>query len=184
MIITILCEPRSGSTSLGLWFRKHKDFSVLFEPFTNKNYRGFSDKVTIKNIYDKATWKYKTPHLVIKEVCYDNDFNYEYILSNSDKVIILTRENFKEQTESYLMALNTNIWHSPYKFENKKITDTNYEDLTLNKKCIEKYKNRNYLHITYEELYFENGINKILDYIDTEIKDIKKFPLNKKYRIN
>ena len=32
MVITILAEPRSGSTNLTNWFYHNKNFTTLFEP--------------------------------------------------------------------------------------------------------------------------------------------------------
>lgn len=32
MVITIIAEPRTGSTNLGKWFLAKKEFTVLFEP--------------------------------------------------------------------------------------------------------------------------------------------------------
>jgi hypothetical protein len=58
MIITLLCEPRSGSTSLANWFFNNKDFTVLFEPL-NPLSEWFVD-VSIKE------FKYNTKHLLLK----------------------------------------------------------------------------------------------------------------------
>ena len=44
--------------------------------------------------------------------------NYKTIIQNSDKVIILFRENYLEQKESWLMSINTKKWGGEYFFHN------------------------------------------------------------------
>jgi hypothetical protein len=36
MVVTILAEPRSGSTNLTNWFYHNKDFTTLFNPEWNQ----------------------------------------------------------------------------------------------------------------------------------------------------
>ena len=67
MIITILSEPRSGSTNLLFWLGQHNECTVLLEPSTNSEYKKYSNKeVSINDINDFNTWKFLTKHLVIK----------------------------------------------------------------------------------------------------------------------
>ena len=40
MVITILAEPRSGSTNLADWFKSNKDFTILQEPL-NKHGKSY-----------------------------------------------------------------------------------------------------------------------------------------------
>jgi hypothetical protein len=43
--------------------------------------------------------------------------------------------------------------------------------------------NPNYFKISYEELYYNNGFQKILDYLNVNGLENKNFPYGKKYRI-
>ena len=48
MIITILAEPRSGSTNLTNWFYFNKNFTTLFEP-ENPNSKWFQNNIDPKD---------------------------------------------------------------------------------------------------------------------------------------
>ena len=137
--------------------------------------------MVINEINDFNTWKYLTKHLVIKEICEPNK-NYETILQHSDKVIILFRENYIEQKESWLMSINTKKWGGEYFLDESLLLDGNDNYLIEIKKEIEKYKNSNNFVISYEELYFNNGIKKLINYIGIEELNENKFPYGQKYR--
>lgn len=182
MIITILSEPRSGSTNLLFWFGQYNECTVLLEPTTNSEYKKYSDKeVIINDINNFNTWKYLTKHLVIKEICEPNK-NYKSILQHSDKVIILFRENYVEQKESWLMSINTKKWGGEYFLDESLLLDNNDNYLIEIKREIEKYKDPNNFVISYEELYFRNGIKKLINYIGIEELNKNKFPYGEKYR--
>jgi hypothetical protein len=87
MVITILAEPRSGSTNLANWFKSNKNFTVLQEPL-NKNGMSYKKDIPV----DK--WFYDTSHLLIKEI-YTPDKNLKELIQFSDKIIILYRFPFK-----------------------------------------------------------------------------------------
>jgi hypothetical protein len=179
MVITILAEPRSGSTNLANWFRLNKNFTTLLEP-TNSAARWYQNEIEPKD------YKYDTKHLCVKEIYYPN-INRDSLLNVSDKIIILYRENEQEQLESYLIALNKEEWHVPYvytKKENLFTKKTTEYFNTLKSEFKEKYLNENYFTISYEDLYYNNGFEKIVNYINIdEVKNIG-FPLGGKYRIN
>ena len=42
MVVLLLCEPRSGSTNLTNWFYNNKDFTTLYNPDIEPNYRSLS----------------------------------------------------------------------------------------------------------------------------------------------
>lgn len=184
MIITFLCEPRTGSSNLLFWFKQNKNFSILFEPINNPDYKKFSSSdVIINDFNDINKWSYNTEHLVIKEMC-EPYKDYQNLLNNSDKVIILYRENINEQIESWLMAHNIKNWGKSYVFDEKLLVDKNHDFLIEIKNEIEKYKLGNYFMISYEELYFGNGINRLIEYIDLiELTELT-FPYGEKYRKN
>ena len=115
MVITILAEPRSGSTNLAKWFSMHKDFTVLFEPFnpdmkTNKWYK-FGESPTL--------WKYDTKYFLIKEIYNKTNTQLGELISISDKIIILHREDIKTQTESWINAHITKNWDNTWAYKGK-----------------------------------------------------------------
>jgi hypothetical protein len=179
MIVTILAEPRSGSTNLTNWFYLNKNFTTLFEP-ENPNSKWFQNNTNPKD------YKYNTKHLCIKEIYYPG-INWDALLNVSDKIIVLYRESGEEQLESFLNALTTDNWHNQYVYKKK-------ENLLINEKTEyfnrlkyefkEKYVNKEYFTISYEELYYNNGFQKILDYLDIDELENKNFPLGIKYRID
>ena len=72
MVITIIAEPRSGSTNLANWFYFNKNFTVLFEPMTSPKLK----KWYRRGIPPKL-WEYKTPHfLFVKILQYYNQIEF------------------------------------------------------------------------------------------------------------
>lgn len=178
MIITILAEPRSGSTNLTNWFFFNKNFTTLFEPL-NPVSNWFQKNIEPKNYH------YKTNHLCLKEIYYPHK-NWKSIIEISDKVIVLYRENAQEQLESFLNAVITDNWSEPYVYKKK-------ENLLINEKVEyfnrlkrefkEKYVNKEYFTVSYEELYFNNGFQKIVDYLSLDCVKNENFPVGEKYRL-
>ena len=178
MVITILAEPRSGSTNLANWFYFQKNFTLLFEPITSPKWQWYKHGVSPK------LWEYKTPHLLVKEIFKPGE-DFSELIEISDKVIILYRENTIEQTESWLNANKTNNWDKAWVFKKDLIKDEDAWYFNELKKGIkENYLDKNYFNISYEELYYNNGFQKVLDYLNMDELENKNFPYGKKYRIN
>ena len=183
MIITILAEPRSGSTNLAKWFSLNKNFTVLFEPFnpdmkTNKWYK-FGESPTL--------WKYDTKHFLIKEIYNKTNTQLGELMGISDKIIVLYREDIKTQTESWINAHITKNWDNTWAYKGKinaseDVVESFYDiKRSLKADFIDSNK---YFTISYEELYYNNGFQRIVDYIDLpEIQNID-FPYGKKYRVD
>jgi hypothetical protein len=181
MVITILAEPRSGSTNLANWFYFNKDFTTLFEPITNQNIRWY------KYGESPTLWKFKTPHLLIKEI-YHTTFDFTELLNISDKVICLYREDEFTQIESWINVKKTNNWSNPWRYSNNEFKLDESEAVffkELKKSFRERYLNDStYFKISYEELYYRNGFQKIVDYLELDCVKNENFPLGQKYRIN
>jgi len=178
MVITILAEPRSGSTNLANWFYFQKNFTLLFEPITSPKWQWYKHGVSPK------LWEYKTPHLLVKEIFKPGE-DFSELIEISDKVIILYRENTIEQTESWLNANKTNNWDKAWVFKKDLIKDEDAWYFNELKKGIkENYLDKNYFNISYEELYYNNGFQKVLDYLNMDELENKNFPYGEKYRIN
>jgi LPS sulfotransferase NodH len=177
MIITIIAEPRSGSTNLANWFLSHKDFTVLFEPYNEKSYYHQIEP-------NPKKWKYFTKHLLIKEI-YRPEIDFSELIEVSDKIIILHRENITEQTESWLNAKKTNNWDRKWVFKEEVIK--NEEPIYFNRIKIgikDNFLNGDYFNISYEELYYNNGFQRVVDYLNIEGVENVGFPYGQKYRVN
>ena len=178
MIITILAEPRSGSTNFTNWFYFNKNFTILFEPITSPKWKWYKHGTPPK------LWEYKTPHLLVKEI-FRPEVDFSELIEISDKLIILYRENITEQTQSWLNANKTNNWDKVWVFKEDLIKNEDESYFNQIKNGIkEKYLNQNYFSISYEELYYNNGFQKVLDYLNMDELENKNFPYGQKYRID
>ena len=173
MVITILAEPRSGSTNLANWFYFNKNFTSLFVPSDpqSKWYKSESPK----------DYKYNTSHLLIKEDYYQHK-NFDELISISDKIILLYRKNTEEQIESWINAIETKNWDNQWVSNGIKNINENQFFIELKNSFKKEYLNKNYFKISYEELYYNDGINKIKEYI--KVGGFGDFPIGKKYRID
>lgn len=175
MIITILAEPRSGSTNLANWFFLNKSFTTLFIPSDSKS-KWYTQK-------SPKEYTYNTKYLLIKEDYYQYK-NFDELISISDKIILLYRENVKEQIESWTNAKLTNNWDNQWTLKNIKNNNEIEFFIELKNSFKKEYLDKDYFKISYEELYYNNGFVKILDYLDITDLENKNFPYGKKYRIN
>ena len=179
MIITIISEPRSGSTNLCNWFSLNKDFTVLLEPYNSK-----SDQY--KNNLLPKEWKYYTKHFLIKEI-YTKERDFTKLLEMSDKVIVLYRNNNEEQLSSWKNAVLTNNWSRKWAYsgnidDNKNIATDHFFEI---KEGIKKdFIDKDYFSISYEELYYNNGFQKVIDYLNIVGVENIGFPYGQKYRVN
>ena len=183
MIVTILSEPRSGSTNLAKWFWKDKNFTVLFEPF---NY-DMRNTIYYKFGESPKLWKYDTKHLLVKEIYDKFHPQTNELIEISDKIIVLYREDTTTQLESWENAYLTGNWDKAWLYTkpNNLPTDiiAGFYDIKTNLKenLIDSGK---YFTISYEELYYKDGFQRIVDYIDLpEVENID-FPTGRKYRID
>lgn len=177
MIITVISEPRSGSTNLANWFYFREDFTVFFEPLTNPRQKWYQGNKP------PSEWSYSTPHFLVKEV-YGNGLMFQELLSISDKVILLYRENTAEQVASWLNCKTTNNWHLPWMFraiENEKEEESFLE---LKQGFKEKYLDKDYFRVSYEDLYYKKGFQKVVDYLGIEGLRNEQFPYGKRYRVD
>lgn len=175
MIITILSEPRSGSTNLINWFYHNKEFTILFLPSDPE-----SKWYTSKN---PKEYKYNTKYLLIKEDYYHYK-NYEDLMKISDKIILLYRENEKEQIESWVNAKTTNNWDRQWKESNIIMNEEVLFFKKLKKLFKETYLNKNFFKVSYEELYYKTGFDKLLNYLNIDGLENKNFPIGQKYRLS
>jgi len=168
MKLLIYTTHRTGSTSLAQLLMTHYNCDYQREGFyKNKNF--IKTLNHIDNIIIKLT---------------PSEVNYDLVRSNFDKCIVLIRDNIKEQAESRLYAEHIKKHFTPYTIDDSFLKDNMYE---LNRmEQIIKTENEilskceNCLHITYEDLYYNDGLKKIEEYLNTSI--ILKLDNSKKYR--
>jgi hypothetical protein len=179
MIITILAEVRSGSTNLANWFTLNKKFKVLLEPL-NKESINYKKGEPIKE------WTYNTEHFLIKEIYLPNT-DLSELINISDKIILLYRKNDIEQLQSWLVANETKKWMTSWVTNSVKINNQQDKEnyfYSLKDGFKNEYLNdSNLFKISYEELYYNNGFQKILDYLNIDCLKNENFPYGSKYRL-
>ena len=192
MVISILAEYRSGSTNLAKWFTLNSNFTVLVEalnPYGIGNRRQIHK--IIKSDKNPKTWKYPTKHLLVKEI-YDKRIPYlNDLIEISDKVIVLYREKQKVQLESFINGSITNEWDTKWMYKNVNDNDIDerakllIDNFFVVKNDIKKdlIDSEKYFTISYEELYFNNGFQKLVDYVNLEEIQNINFPFGEKYRM-
>lgn len=181
MIISIIAEPRSGSTNLTNWFFTDEDFTILFEPISNPNTKWYKNGVSPKD------WTYETKHLLVKEV-FNNTTDFQELIDLSDKIICLYRENETHQMQSYYNAVKNKNWDMVWGYNKKKLL-INDEEIKYFKTLKSKYKelyidSKKYFSISYENLYYENKIDILLNYIGENKLNKKRFPYGEKLRVD
>jgi hypothetical protein len=181
MVITILAEPRSGSTNLAFWFRLQKNFTVCIEPL-GPYMAAYGE---YKNGVSPKLWEYDTPHLLIKEMCTQN---VSELLEISDKIVLLYRKNTLEQMESWLNASETSKWYIKWKtnslnISNKQAKMAYFNDMKESFKT-DYLDNDSFFKISYEELYYNDGFESLLNYLNIDDLDDLEFPYGEKLRID
>ena len=168
MKILIYTTHRTGSTSLAQLLMSHYNCDYQREGFyKNKNFLK-----TINNI----------ENIIIKLTPAEVDYNS--VRNVFDKCIVLTRNNIRAQSESRLYAEHIKKYFIPYTIDDSFLKEHTYE--LNNMEEIIKNENKilnkaeDCLHITYEDLYYNDGLKKIEEYLNTSI--ILKLDNSKKYR--
>lgn len=168
MKILIYTTHRTGSTSLAELLMTHFNCEYQRDEFFKNEH--FIKKIKlIDNIIIKLTPK---------------EADYNSIREIFDKCIVLTRNNIIEQAESRVYAEHIKKYFVPYKIEKdffeiyKTELDRMISIIELENKILNKCTNC--LHITYEELYYRDGLEKIQNYLNTSM--ILKLDNSKKYR--
>jgi hypothetical protein len=168
MKILIYTTHRTGSTSLAQLLMTHYNCDYQREGFyKNKNF--FKIINSIENIIIKLT---------------PSEVDYNLVRNVFDKCIVLTRNDMKAQAESRLYAENIKKYFTPYTIDDLFLKDHsnelyNMEEIIKNENKILN-KSENCLHVTYEDLYYNDGLKKIEEYLNTSI--ILKLDNSKKYR--
>jgi hypothetical protein len=188
MIYTIIAEGRCGGQALLGWLNASlkNEYIIVNEPFRKGN-----------NIYTTDTtktdfnWLKENKNYIIKELNDDNSSEtFKPLLDLSNKIICIYRENWKEQLYSQLYGQRTKRWHTKYTIEQRdKLVSENdvieyYNNFYKEKKKKFQYfiKENNLESISYEELYYNNGIEKIKKHFNIESNI--EFPYGQRYLTN
>jgi hypothetical protein len=180
MVYTIIAEGRSGGQTLTEWFKLSlPNFIVAHEPFNCDNFN--FTKNTNKTDF---TWVDKNKNYFVKELFSEDILP---LLSISDKVMCLYRENWEEQIKSLLYAMKTNKWHIKYTEDNVKKLVSDDDVINFYNSGFKEKKEafqsfivkNNLISISYEQLYYDNGIEKIKEHFN--INSNINFPLGQKY---
>jgi hypothetical protein len=183
MKLLILASPRSGSTTLTSLIKEHlkeKNYKVFYDPFNSKFYDTY--KIEGHDFTDYKPLK-KYNNLLVKSIILVNYIEYptniflnedkyiEWCLSFFDKIIVLDRENKKEQAESFVISETTYRlkgigWHIP-KIYNTDTMDMGFYNNMFN--LLTKTKEKlfdisikyNLPYFLYENLYCENNKNEL-----------------------
>jgi len=180
-VITFICQPRSGSTNLANWFCKKRqinppyDSYVEYEPLTNPNTPHYNLDILQKDIDRK--------YLIVKEV-YWPGHDFSNLIAGSNKLVILSRTDFKAQGESFMQATTTDNWGTLWKWEPQHFNQETLSKLeTIRKEFKHQFLGKGHFEITYEELYIDRTIERLLKYLEWSYLDSSDWPFGKKYRL-
>jgi hypothetical protein len=181
LLYTIIAQYRTGGQNLMYWINESlkKDFVVIHEPFNSK-YNHYTDDTTLQDF----KWL-EDKNYFIKELWYP-DLDYTKLLNLSNKILCLYRENTHEQTISHIYSTKKGKYHHNYTPKDidgifsQDEYDTFKFEVEFNKKTLLEFASLNNLPtISYENLYFENGIEKLKNLFDFQSN--LSFPYGSKY---
>jgi len=161
MKILIIATPRSGSTSLIRGLGKILSLERIPEPFNRHSQRcktypyPIRENSVLKSIVDQVPKEYNGAEYFFKH------FSKEF-----DNVIILGRRSFWDQYNSFISAVDSDIWHRRYIKVEHPFEKEHYESLTRLRQLLDECSEKLNIPITwYEDLYSGDKelIKKITD---------------------
>ena len=181
MKILIIAEGRTGGTTLMEYLSNElTGYTSITEPYTNTE-NGWIENNDMLDI----GWLNKFDNFIIKEI-FQPEYDFTNLIRECDKVFCVYRENWYQQTKSILYAEQVGFIRD-YNIEevNKVVTDNAIFERNI-KKSKEVFKNfikeNNFTNVTYEDLYYGNGIDVVKKYLNMEF--VNKFPPVKRYLKN
>jgi len=161
MRILIYAIGRSGSTTIGKYISKSLSYLNISEPY---------NKLNIPHLNENDVWN--KDNVVVKTTYGQIDMSTEELFKKFDKVVILTRENIKDQALSEHYASKTNQWTYPYTLKNFKIDESEFDKIYHWKEQItNELLNLNGFHITYEQIYDRaDKIDELNEYLEIKNK--------------
>jgi hypothetical protein len=181
MKILIIAEGRTGGTTLMEYLSNElTGYTSITEPYTNTE-NGWIENDDMLDI----GWLNKFDNFIIKEI-FQPKYDFTNLIRECDKVFCVYRENWYQQTKSILYAEQVGFIRD-YNIEevNKVVTDNAIFERNI-KKSKEVFKNfikeNNFTNVTYEDLYYGNGIDVVKKYLNMEF--VNNFPPVKRYLKN
>lgn len=181
MRVLIIAEGRTGGTTLmdylKIQFPNHK---LITEPYTNRE-KGWIETDDVTNV----EWYKEYDNVIVKEI-YKDEYDFTNLINSSDKVFCIYRKNWYEQVRSILYSEQVgfiyeyNISDVEKSVTNDMILQRYLEHHKPYKKSFQSFiKRNNFINVTYEDLYYGNGIDVIKEYLN--INSIDGFPPVKRY---
>jgi len=174
MKVLIISVPRSGSTSLMKSISSEKNLEHIFEPFSYRAYE--------KNLYTSDKKNVVVKLLVGQDGTYSKKINYDRWLEWSidfvkefDEVILLSRKNTKEASESYASALWTNNWYDKYEYKSLPNIKHALNHITESNKYLNSLSEKTSIPITYYEDIFDTNSNNRLRVDKIKNKNIDSY---------
>ncbi len=190
MRILIYSTQRCGSTAVMNWVSKELDLTPVFEPFIpcgEEDYRRYND-----NWRNDLEAFNRLKHIVAKVIHYNLDElihkdNIERdFFSKFDKVVVLYRENIRDQAESLLIASKRKISFGEYNLK-KELSDLIPEHIEETSNImLEQTESllsyNNCFKISYEDIFIRKDYNKLIEYLGIkEPKHLDLFNPKNKY---
>ena len=172
------------------WISKELDLTPVFEPFIpcgEEDYRRYNNNW----INDFDTFN-RLKHIVAKVIHYNLDEiihkdNIERdFFSKFDRVIVIYRENIRDQAESLLIASKRKISFGEYNLK-KELSDLNPDHIEETSNImLEQTESllsyNNCFKITYEDIFIRKDYNKLIEYLGIdEPKHLDLFNPKNKY---
>ena len=190
MRILIYSTQRCGSTAVMNWVSKELDLTPVFEPFIpcgEEDFRRYNN-----NWRDDLEAFNRLKYIVAKVIHYnlseiiDNEDVERDFFSKFDKVVVLYRENIRDQAESLLIASKRKISFGEYNLK-KELSDLNPDHIEETSNImLEQTESllsyNNCFKISYEDIFIRKDYNKLIEYLDIqEPKHLDLFNSKNKY---
>jgi len=173
-MVSILCTSRSGSSNLSLYLKEVLNLGFKNSPFINN--KGELGSLKKNNLYKLMIHRLPNGYTDLYEFGKD-------VISLSDTVILYDRKDKLKQSDFSKYDIR-----EPYNILDEEIVNKCLVEYTKHSDVIAKLsENFNIPIFWYEEVYYEDGLKKLSDYlkieINTKLKE-KVLSTNKKHRLD
>ena len=168
MRILIIGTPRSGTNTLLDWVSKETNYLKIYEPYNEIcKLRTYKQEDEIKLVEDVTN-----ENIVVKCLYFEIE-KYGHVLNLFDKVIVIVRNDTKEQSESLWNSKRTNNWGEHYYINPNQLKLHSVEiSLEESRLIFENNKLKeidNSLQVTYEGVYVSGlDIQRIKNFLNLE----------------
>jgi hypothetical protein len=166
--ILIVGTPRSGTNTLLDWISKERDYLKIYEPYNEIcKLRTYKQEDEIKLVEDVTN-----QNIVVKCLSFEVEKN-QHVLTLFDKIIVIVRNNTKEQSESLWNSKRTNNWGERYYISPSQLKlysgDISSEEPRLIFENDKLKEIGNSLQVTYEGVYVSGlDIERIKNFLNLE----------------